>query len=136
MLEEKDFFGKWSDVIKRMKFTEREPFWQKAIVHMIKEGDLEPTMMLSLPFGIMEGIIFAKGIKGEECSIWGLLTDLTNWINDGQTNEESSQSVSKNIANYLSLYFFDGADTMLAYLMASQYALFWNGERWGIPEST
>lgn len=107
----------WSRIIKNIKLTEREPVWQKAITIMIDEGDLAPTAFLTLSQECLQNIVFAKGINDDEVSIYEILTDLANWVQAGD-----------NIAWYLSRYFFDGADVMLAYVMATQYGLYWNGD--------
>ena len=124
-MAEQSFFERWSRVIKNTKLTERDPAWQKAIDYMINEGDLEPTMMQELSFAVMEDIVFRKGINGddEEISTYELLIELGRWV-------------ERNTYDYLGSYFFNTGDVMLAYLMATQYALFWNGERWGSPRGS
>lgn len=111
----KDFYTNWSEMIKNIKLTEREPMWQKAIVIMIKEGDLEPTIQLSLSQEHLQDMIFAKGVKGEEASIYSILIDIAEWV-------------KLNTFDYLARNFYNGADVTLAYIMATQYDLYWDGD--------
>lgn len=112
-----------------MKLPEREPMWEQAMKVMATEGDLGPTMRRSLPMEHLVDMIFAKGVHGQEVSIYDIFTDLSIWINNDD-----------NMPHYLSRYFHDGAEVMLAYVMAIQYGLFWGGDvgvnagKWVTPE--
>ena len=110
-----DFFSKWEQVIKNTKLDSREPVWEQAIRHIMSEGDMSGTMARELSQSWIQDIIMEKGAD----SIYEMFADLSHWMN----NEVI-------LADYLSLYFTDGNEIWLAYLMATSYELYWNGETW------
>jgi len=114
--ESTDFYTKWSKVIKNMELPKREPMWEKAIDVMNAEGDCELTMRLTLPMEHIEDMLFEKGVNGEEASIYDIFTDIAKWIN------------CVDMTDYLCRNFHNGAEVMLAYFMATQYGLFWDGD--------
>ena len=108
-MKEKNTFKDWSKVIKNIQTNTPEPMWDQAIKHLISECAMEPTMAMELSQGQIQEII----LESYDGGILDLFQDFGRWI-----GVSMSQSLSK------------GNEIWLAYLMATRYAMQWDGENW------
>ena len=108
-------FHDWC-AIEDIPMRKREPMWDGAIKHLMSEGAIGPTMQYELTQGQIQEIIIQLSPK---FTIHELVIHFGNWM-------VSDMGVTR----FYVLRFTTGAELWLAYLMATRYALKWNGEAW------
>jgi hypothetical protein len=108
-------FQEWCKVIKDIPMRKRDPMWDQAIKYLVSECAMEPTIYDTLTQGQIQGMILEAG---PQLNIWGLFQDIGAWVEHQCTHTEYA------------MRFSSGAELWLAYLMATRYALEWNGEEW------
>ncbi len=112
----KNSFDRWSEVIKNMKMKSREPMWDQAIKHLVSEGAMEPTLYLTLTQGQIQNTM----LEGDDSSdIHNLFIDFSKWLIS-----------SWGELRFYVMRFKSGDELWLAYLMAVNYAMEWDGETW------
>jgi len=114
-----NYLAKWSRAIANTEFECRDPIWEGAIQFLMSEGVFSGTMARKLSQGMIQDIIF----DSSDVSIYDMFIDMVAWISKDDVVE-----------SYLLLYFSDGNEIWLAYLMAVYYGMFWDGEQWKVIE--
>ena len=112
--KEPSTFEEWTAVMSGIDLNEREPLWDQAIEYLVSECAIEPTICIGLSSDQI-----AQICKSDGYSICCTIVDFGIWVKANQIEYLDQIQFSDDVG-----------EIWMAYLMATRYAMKWDGCNW------